>query len=118
MTMRLNRGAWNQMLRENLAWLEAASGNAGPASEKGHIIDILRMLLDVSPAAPDKFVEGQRDERATERHLDKVDPKGELRARWRAIHDELERRESMDTLDRDGPALEAERDKIFEVLFP
>ena len=73
---------------------------------------LLMTLLNPSKA------DETRDDRATERHLDKVDPKGELRARWRAIHDELERRESMDTLDRDGPALEAERDKIFEVLFP
>lgn len=89
MSSTLNRPAWKKMLDEDLVWLEALPGHAGPSTEKGHVIEIVKMLRESSPAALNEFMAGQRAERATERHLDKVDPDRTKSRRYRELRDEL-----------------------------
>lgn len=94
MASTLNRVAFVRLIDEDLEWVRSIPGNDGPASEKGHVIECLKMLRECGTQDLGDFIDVQRAKRATERHLDKVDPNRVLSTRWANMKKDLARRMS------------------------
>ena len=94
MASTLNRAAFVRLIDEDLEWVRSIPGNDGPASEKGHVIECLKMLRECGTQDLSDFIDVQRAKRQTERHLDKVDPDRTLSTRWANMKKSLSHRDS------------------------
>lgn len=74
-----NPAYWKKRLEDDLAWLR---DKVPWTNERDHVRLLLTELLDVDLGEYDEFLEVQREKRATERYLDKVDPDRVLSTRY------------------------------------